>query len=161
MSDELLLAGAMLFSIAGFAWLALAMDAHWQQVRGSGRPAPRARIRLRVAGGIALLLSLILCNLPDHATIASLVWVMSLSAGALLVALTLAWRPGLLRVPWTWDDRSTKGIQGKGRHLKRSPASLHPRRSARAGCGRAKAGGDNSRRCPARTPQRPAGPNPR
>jgi hypothetical protein len=100
MSDELLLAGAVLLSIAGFAWLALAMDAHWQQVRGSGRPTPGTRILLRVAGGMALLLSLVLCNLPDHATIASLVWVMALTAGALLVAFTLAWRPRLLRMLW-------------------------------------------------------------
>lgn len=113
MPDELLLAGAGLFSIAGFAWLALAMDAHWQQVHGSARPAPRARILLRLAGGIAFLLSLILCKLPEHATIASLVWVMALTTGALLVALTLTWRPRLLRVLWPWGDRSTEGMQGK------------------------------------------------
>jgi|GEM_PF-2111833 len=57
MSDQLLLAGAVLLNVAGFGWLALAMDAHWKQVRGSGKPTPEARIVLRVAGGIAFLLS--------------------------------------------------------------------------------------------------------
>lgn len=101
MSDQLLLAGAVLLNIAGFAWLALARDAHWKQVRGSGTPTPGARVLLRVAGSIAFLLSLILCNLPDHATIAFLVWVMALTASALLVAFTLTWRPSWLR-PLSW-----------------------------------------------------------
>lgn len=101
MSDQLLLAGAVLLNVAGFGWLALAMDAHWKQVRGSGKPTPEARIVLRVAGGIAFLLSFILCNLPDHATIASLVWVMALTAGALTIAFTLTWQPAWLR-PLSW-----------------------------------------------------------
>jgi len=101
MSDQFLLGGAVLLNVAGFAWLALAMDAHWKQVRGAGKPTPGARIVLRVAAGMAFLLSLILCNLPDHATIASLVWVMALTAGALTVAFTLTWRPELLR-PLSW-----------------------------------------------------------
>lgn len=101
MPDHLLLAGAVLLNIAGFAWLALAMDAHWKQVRGSGRPPQRRRTPLRFAAGAAFLISLILCNLTDHATIAALVWVMALSAAALMVAFTLTWRPGLLR-PLSW-----------------------------------------------------------
>jgi len=108
MSDELLLAGAVLFSITGFAWLALAMDPHWKQVHGSSQPTPRARILLRVAGSSALLLSLILCNRADHATIASLVWVMALTAGALLVACMLAWQPRWLWVLWPWGDRDKR-----------------------------------------------------
>lgn len=101
MSDPLPLAGAMLLDMAGFAWLALAMDTHWKQVRGGGKPTPAARALLRVAGGVAFLLSLVLCNLPDHATIAALVWVMSLTASALAVACALTWRPALLR-PLSW-----------------------------------------------------------
>lgn len=93
MSDPFLLAVAVLLNVAGFGWLALAMDTHWKQVRGSSAPAPGARLLLRVAGAIALMLSWALCNLPDHATIASLVWVMALTAGALAVAFTLTWRP--------------------------------------------------------------------
>ena len=101
MSDHLLLAAVVLLNIAGFGWLALAMDAHWKQVRGSGKPTRGGRRLLRVTAGIAFLLSLVLCNLPDHATIASLVWVMALTAGALTVAFTLTWRPTWLR-PLSW-----------------------------------------------------------
>lgn len=101
MSDALRLTGAVLFDIAGFAWLALAMDTHWRRVCGSGEPTRAARRRLRVAGGLAFLLSLILCVLSDHATIAALVWVMALTAAALVVAFALTWRPVLLR-PLSW-----------------------------------------------------------
>ena len=101
MPDSLLLAGPVLLNIAGFAWLALAMDAHWRQVCGSGKPTPGGRRLLRVAAAAAFLLSLVLCNLPDHATIASLVWVMALTAGALTVAFTLTWQPAWLR-PLSW-----------------------------------------------------------
>lgn len=101
MSDYLVLAGAVLLNVAGFGWLALAMDAHWQQVRGGGKPTPGGRILLRVAASMAFLFSLVLCNLPDHATIAALVWVMALTAGALAVAFTLTWRPAWLR-PLSW-----------------------------------------------------------
>ncbi len=101
MSDQLLLAGAVLLNVAGFGWLALAMDSHWKQVRGSGKPTPAGRRLLRVAASMAFLLSLVLCNLPDHATIASLVWGMALTAGALIVAFTLTWRPAWLR-PLSW-----------------------------------------------------------
>lgn len=101
MSDTLLLGGAVLLNIAGLAWLALAMDAHWKQVLGGGKPTPGSRRLLRIAAVIALLMSFILCNLPDHATIAALVWVMALTAGALTVAFTLTWRPAWLR-PFSW-----------------------------------------------------------
>lgn len=101
MPDQVLLAGVVLSNIAGFGWLALAMDAHWKQVHGGRRAPDGRRTRLRLAAGAAFLISLILCNLSDHATIAALVWVMALAAGAVLVAFTLAWRPGLLR-PLAW-----------------------------------------------------------
>lgn len=107
MSDHFLLAGAVLLNVAGFAWLALAMDAHWKQVRGSGKPPQGRRTPLRLAAGAAFLISLILCNLSDHATIAALVWVMALTAGALMVAFTLTWRPGLLRPLSCLGDRGS------------------------------------------------------
>lgn len=107
MPDHWLLAIAVLFNVTGFAWLALSMDVHWKQVRGSGKPTPRARIVLRLAGILAFLLSLVLCNLSDHATIASLVWVMALTAGALAVAFTLTSRPTWLRpLSWLGDSRT-------------------------------------------------------
>lgn len=108
MSDPLVLAGAVLLNVAGFAWLALAMDVHWKQVRGSGKPRPGRRMLLRFGASAAFLISLLLCNLSDHATIAALVWVMTLTAGALLVAFTLTWRPPLLR-PLSWLGGFTRG----------------------------------------------------
>lgn len=101
MSDHLALAGAVLLNVAGFAWLALAMDVHWKQVRGNGKPPPGRRMLLRSAAVAAFLISLLLCNLSDHATIAALVWAMALTAGALLVAFALTWRPPMLR-PLSW-----------------------------------------------------------
>lgn len=92
MRDALMLCGALVCSTAGLGWLALAMDVHWEQVRGDA-PQPRAVVqRLRVLGAIGLAASLALCLAVDHATMASLVWVMALAAGALIIAFTLTWR---------------------------------------------------------------------
>ncbi len=77
--------------VLGFAWIALAMDVHWREV---ARTALRRsqQMKLRVAGVAALSVSLLLCLTVDHASIASLVWVMMLAAAALTVTFTLAWR---------------------------------------------------------------------
>jgi hypothetical protein len=83
-------------NVAGFAWLATAMDVHWQQVRETQRASGGMIVLLRVLGACALVLSLLLCLLADHVTMAPLVWVMSLAAAALIVAFTLAWMPRLL-----------------------------------------------------------------
>jgi len=77
--DLLMLAGAGLACFTGLVWLALAMDVHWTQVRADA-PLPR-RAALPLRG------------------LASLVWVMSLAAAALLLAFTLSWRPRAL-TPW-------------------------------------------------------------
>jgi hypothetical protein len=97
-----LLAAALAANVVGLGWLALAMDVHWRQAFGA-RPQPRAAVvALRCLGSSALIASLLLCLQVDHATIASLVWVMGLAAAALAVAFTLSWRPRLLRalLPW-------------------------------------------------------------
>jgi hypothetical protein len=86
-----LLVGAWLLTLAGLAWFALTLDAHWRQVRGAA-PAPRHAV-LRGLGTAALCASLLLCLRADHVSMAPLVWVMSLATGALAVAFTLAWRP--------------------------------------------------------------------
>jgi hypothetical protein len=88
---------AFLSCVAGFGWLALAMQAHWQQVRGTAPPAPRTRRLLRTLGMLGLLGSLLACLRADHASMAALVWVMMLAAAALAVAFTLSWRPRWLR----------------------------------------------------------------
>jgi hypothetical protein len=104
MHKGLLLTLALLCSAGGIAWLALAMEVHWQQVRDSAAgPDRRTAIGLRVLGGAALAVSFGACLLADHVTMAVLVWVMSLAASALLVAQALAWRPrwlAWLTTPW-------------------------------------------------------------
>lgn len=82
--------------VAGFGWLALAMETHWQQVRGNRPPAAAAPRLLRGLGAGALLLSLLACLRADHVTMAALVWVMTLAAAALTVTFSLSWRPRLL-----------------------------------------------------------------
>jgi Protein of unknown function (DUF3325) len=103
MSTALLLWAALLAATAGLGWLALAMDVHWQQVSGLPHVPPRTQGLLRVLGVAALSASLALCLAADHPTMAALVWVMLLAAGALGVAFTLSWRPRWLAllVPWT------------------------------------------------------------
>ncbi|MBX3664908.1 MAG: DUF3325 domain-containing protein [Burkholderiales bacterium] len=91
---------AALASFAGFAWLALAMEPHWRQVQGRHGPGRKARLVLRVLGGVALLLSAVLCFIADRPSMAVLVWIMLLAASAPMIGLTLAWRPVLLRIFW-------------------------------------------------------------
>lgn len=98
MRDALMLLAAQAANVAGLAWLALAMPAHWEQVCGRSACHPRAARLLRAVGAGALAVSLLLCMAVDHPSMASLVWVMSLAAAALAVAFTLAWRPHWLRV---------------------------------------------------------------
>lgn len=102
MRDAALLLAALTACVIGLAWLALAMDVHWRQAFGEPAPPRGAVLALRMLGALVLLGSLLLCLAVDHATMASLVWVMALAAAALAVAFTLAWRPRLLRLlaPW-------------------------------------------------------------
>ena len=99
----LLLTLALAVCTLGMAWLALAMEVHWQQVRGPGEP-PRAGVvrALRVLGYGAIGTSLLICLRVDHATMAALVWVMAIAGAALAVAFTLSWRPGVLAPLVAW-----------------------------------------------------------
>jgi len=110
----LLLAAALLCSVLGFAWLALAMEVHWTQVRGAPPASPGVVRALRVLGALALAASLILCLRADHAGMAALVWVMGLAAGALVVAFTLAWRPRWLAPLVAWAPRAVPAVPGCG-----------------------------------------------
>lgn len=100
--DNVLLGASLASCVAGFGWLALSMDVHWRQVRGGTAPSNNVRMLLRLFGAIALVASLMLCLAVDHASMASLVWVMSLAAAALSVALTLSWRPRCLAPLLFW-----------------------------------------------------------
>lgn len=101
-AQALWLAAALLCSTLGLAWLALALDVHWQQLRDDPPAAPRL---LRVLGALALVASLALCLRADHPTMAPLVWVLSLALGALVVAFVLAWRPHWLGPLVAWLPR--------------------------------------------------------
>lgn len=95
--DNFLLLAAIMLCVSGMAWLALAMDVHWKQVNSGALPAQSVR-SLRVTGYSALFGSLVCCLVVDHATMASLVWIMLLAGSALTIAFTLSWRPHWLRV---------------------------------------------------------------
>lgn len=93
MRSAWLLLTALLAAFLGFAWLALAMETHWRQVVKSESLQRKSVFILRMAGALALALSLGLCLQVDHVSMASLVWVMSLAAAALAVTFVLTWRP--------------------------------------------------------------------
>lgn len=96
MTAAALLVAATVAALIGLGWLALAMDAHWQQVRGDAPLPARTQHILRILGVTAISASLVLCLMADHPTMAALVWVMALAGSALVVAFTLSWRPALL-----------------------------------------------------------------
>lgn len=99
------LALALTCCIGGAAMFAFAIDTHWQQVRGTATVlAHRTIVMLRTLGALAWFAALTACLQADHATIAVLVWVMSLAAAALVVAFTLAWRPQWLAWLVAWSD---------------------------------------------------------
>ncbi|MCP5198118.1 MAG: DUF3325 family protein [Gammaproteobacteria bacterium] len=112
MVDALWLIVATALSVSGMAGLALSMEVHWSQVMP--QPACAAagvRCLLRVVGALALLLSLLACLRADRPSMAVLVWVMLLAAGALAIALALAWRPRwLFQGPAAFLDNLRKGF---------------------------------------------------
>lgn len=97
MLDGLLLLAAFLTTLMGMGWLALAMNTHWRQVRDDSLK-PRIGFALRSLGSVALLISLLLCLSVDHASMASLVWIMLLGSAAMTVAFTLTLRPQWLHL---------------------------------------------------------------
>ena len=112
MPEALVQALALLCSLCGMGWLALAMDVHWTQVRGQvAAHAPRP-LRLRVLGALAIAASLGLSLAASHASIAVLVWIMSLVASTLLVAFALATRPRWLA--WLAWPGKTPGAPSEG-----------------------------------------------
>ncbi|MGY1408936.1 DUF3325 domain-containing protein [Luteimonas sp. A611] len=105
-----LLLAAMLAGFAGMGWLALAMPAHAAQVWGRALDVRHAQL-LRVAGAIGAASSLALCLKADHASMAVLVWLMTLSGSALLVAMLLSSRPRLLRLLAPWVDARSSAVR--------------------------------------------------
>lgn len=112
MGKPLLLLAALLCSGCGLGWIALAMDEHWQQVRGEPPAGAATAWRLRALGALALLAALLLCLRADHPSMAVLVWVMALAASALLLAFALAWRPRWLRPLVAWARGGAQPVSG-------------------------------------------------
>lgn len=84
---------ALATALIGMAWFALAKKPHWSQVRGAETLEPRTTRTLQALGVVALVTSLVLCLRADHVSMAVLVWLMTMTASALGVAFTLAYRP--------------------------------------------------------------------
>ncbi len=103
-----LLAGAWVSSVLGMGWLALSMQVHARQAWGHSSTSATSRL-LRAIGGGALLVALVLCLIVDHATMAVLVWVMTLAGAALLTAFALAWKPQWLGLLAPWIRRVRHG----------------------------------------------------
>lgn len=101
-ADAAILLAAWLAAWVGMAWLALAMPAHWEQVRGGEAPSRGAALVLRLIGAAGLLAALALCLAVDHASMAALVWILSLASAAWTVAMLLSWRPRALRFLVAW-----------------------------------------------------------
>jgi hypothetical protein len=96
MPDEFWLITALLWTLLGMGWLALAMDVHWKQVYANAARSARAPVVLRVLGFGALTTALVSCLLADTATMAVLVWMMLLAFSAAVIAFVLSWRPSVL-----------------------------------------------------------------
>lgn len=88
---------AALLAGLGFAWLALSQERHHERVGGHLPVSPRALWTRRVIGFVSVALVLPLCTASQGASFGSLLWTMLLSAAAMAVAFTLAWRPHWLR----------------------------------------------------------------
>ena len=100
MADWIFLLGAGLAALLSFAWLALAMQGHWEQVYGAGGPSLASQRALRSLGMFGLMGCGVLCFVADRPSMALLLWVMLMAFAAVTVAFTLAWKPSLLRLVW-------------------------------------------------------------
>jgi hypothetical protein len=103
-TPALLLLAAGLASYSGFACLALAMPRHWTQASGQRVDVVPRRRWLRPCGFLMLGVAYALCVYRDGPSFGSLLWAVLISAAAIAVALTLAWRPQWL-LPAVWHPR--------------------------------------------------------
>lgn len=84
---------ALALAFAGMASLSFAMDRHHEQLTNQRDVPVRARWLLRVAGVALLAAAIAPCVAAWGASVGIVAWLGFLSAGALLVALLLAYRP--------------------------------------------------------------------
>ncbi len=97
MSDWLLFIGILGTAYLGFALLALGQSKHRRTVKAADLKTPFRSAIPRCLGALALATSLALALLRDGPSFGALLWVTVLTAGAIAVAFTLAWRPKWLR----------------------------------------------------------------
>lgn len=112
-TSSLMLAAAYIASTFGLAFLALAMEVHWEQVQGDTLLPASSKTLLRGLGVADLIISLVLCLLADHVTMAALVWIMLLATGAVTVAFTLTWRPQWLAPLVAWLPQPARHYTAK------------------------------------------------
>jgi len=93
---------ALAAAVAGFAALSLAMERHWEQLHGRGTALPgRTRRRLRDAGIVGLLASLVACIALRGGSQGWVAWAGMLTAAALTLVLTLSFAArGVVRLGW-------------------------------------------------------------
>lgn len=118
MTGWLLLAGIVTAAYLGFALLALTQARPWQRVSQAAPLTGIRRLALRTLGGLALLLSLVLCLVRDGPSFGALLWATAISIGAAAVAFTLTWRPSLLRPLVKMAAASGDGCCARQRHDK-------------------------------------------
>ncbi|MEM6898552.1 MAG: DUF3325 domain-containing protein [Pseudomonadota bacterium] len=88
----LLLGSAALAAVLGCSWLSLSQPRHWRTVIGVGKAHPLTR----PLGWGLIGLSWIFCMARDGASFAALLWPLLIAGAALIVAMTLAYRPRVL-----------------------------------------------------------------
>lgn len=95
MIPALLLLAAALAGYLGFACLALAMPRHWAEASGEKTAPPHPRW-LRTCGFSLSGIAFAICVCRDGLSFGAVLATVLISASAIAVALTLAWRPRLL-----------------------------------------------------------------
>lgn len=84
---------ALLLAYGALAALALAMDRHHEQVWGH-RASRLARVLLRIAGSLGVILSVAVCAAGDgNWSTGVVLWTGLVTAASLTVAVTLTYRP--------------------------------------------------------------------
>jgi putative iron-regulated protein len=84
---------ALAMSVLGFALLALGQERHWQAVMGPAQPAPWRQRVARLLGLGLQVAALAAVVMGSGAGFGSLLWGVGLTLAALVVALSLTWRP--------------------------------------------------------------------
>ncbi len=97
MTNVLLFIALSLAAYLGFVLLALGQARHWRAASEAAAPGRIGKLALRIAGGVSLSLALCLALFRDGPSFGALLWTTVISVAALVVALTLSWRPRLLR----------------------------------------------------------------